>query len=709
MLEKEVNKVCDCLVTASAAHDFDEESNTFWEVLTRIMKETSGYQGSEDLEFNSRVFKRIVLGLCSLSTGSASCRSFVLQNSEIVLKGLLQSIMDPDRLEEYPSCNLELFDSVGGDSATREAILNLDIFSGELSSSSEVSRAAFDAAHSARQRHKRRAQSVWKALSRYCTAMRNEMPTDLQELKVISDRRHHSSEAIATDSLEKEVSSCFELLSSLIGKLVVSDAHLFLEICDGCLSSMSSQILRIVQSLRYQEQQYSDRSQDADVALTRAKTMALFESYSELFLGAVALIVERASKSPIARCKTLVNRIRQVIFYPIFRRQFSSMTSNLKCLAATTSRNSSSINPEAFESIPGCASYFESFFSKLLRHARHLLPASTGITEKNTVLHCFMDAMIRTSKDREDSISTLIGDIFSTNRVENNLAADGPLARDVDRILWRSLQNDNDLPLERDELLEQFRSDFFTCAIIPRLRQRNGAVDIKRRVLKVAERTLKHSQGTTESLEVLCDFVRSSRLALLLALKAPTVDDDFFYVTLSCLTAAANLKMNKGRSTLLGFCQQKVSALTISDPSLLKKENKEILFLYSLFRWSYDFAQVISFENQVSVRTEILIGLEAMEKNPDQTAPRLDWSELLAEDADMLSETPSDLESWTRAVQYLEPLVFPPKSEAAINVVNKYLKRQPSTTPNDERQPWNPSPKTSRAAKEFVTLAIAAF
>jgi hypothetical protein len=91
------------------------------------------HDDNSDTQFSLQIAQRLTSELCSLSEKYDICRHFVSANSEAILFNFLGTLLDSNRLEIFPSCNLERIEGVAGEVAAQQALTLLDLFNDDFS------------------------------------------------------------------------------------------------------------------------------------------------------------------------------------------------------------------------------------------------------------------------------------------------------------------------------------------------------------------------------------------------------------------------------------------------------------------------------------------------------------------------------------------------------------------------------------------------
>ena len=595
MLSKDTDKICHCLVAMAVVETRHVESRSLWDELVRLVG-FSMFDG-EDIEYEMNISKAITTQVCLLAPRYKTCSSFLSEHMDLFLCKAIESLLDPNRLEIYPSCHFEVFRENGGDEDVRAALIDLDFFNGEESSRpGDMHVKSFETMLRRQVKKKARAHIPWMMIDN----LRSVTTSNSHSFALIldlwdKDLKSSFEETLAASSLEKEAFVCFVFLRNIVSGCAKKDVGLFEKVSTHILSSMASQTLRIVQGLKYFDQTNVDPSQTTNSTSEGVKIQLLFRAFSELFVALSAWILRETPARSSDRWKALQGQICERIFYPLLRRQSVDMTLNLKLLIqacrSVTGHFPLSTQPQS--GVPGCMKYFDSYHDMALRRCRQLVSVPIQIT----VLHNYLIEGLCLAEDaREVSVAKIIGDSFSNKRndTDSTVLAHGPLQEEIDRYLrWVESQMP---PVHGDGGMSLKRFEMLRTAIIPKIAHNYGGLDRKRKLLRLVREILslkdafRYLPRTYNEMEVMESFVKSLRYTIVQCLKSKMVDSDLMIQSFACAAELAGLHIavsGSDESCLLGHCDNLVSQLSTCDLSILCESELTALYMHAFFQWMY--------------------------------------------------------------------------------------------------------------------------
>ncbi len=712
ILSKDVDKICDCLVAMAVSGMRDHDSRTLWDDLMQLIRRSQSED--EDTEYEMKISRRIATELCFLSSEYSNCCSFVADNIELFFFEAIQFLLDPNRLEIYPSCHFELISEMGGEKAAKEALLALDLFDGEESSRPwNITIEDFESILELHIKRRTRAEFPWKII---------------ESLTSVASKRSHSftviledfvralptsfEESLSVASLEKESFVCFTCLRKVVSALAKSNIQLFEKMSAGILCFMASQLLRIVQGLRYLDQTILEGSLERSSPDGRTRVFCLFGAYSELFIALSAWILRETPAGMSGGWITLQSQLCEKIFYPLLRRQQSDMTSNLKVVMQSCRSISGSITPSTlpFSVIAGCTQYFEPFFDIALRRCHQLVSAPI---QSSVLQNYLIEGLCLSEQDREVSIAKLIGNAFKAAPRDPCLLSQGPLQDEIDKYL--SFVELNMPSSECESNMAQKRFEAMRSVIIPRISQRNGNLDVKRKILRVAihilssSDALKNVNSICKVSDLIASFVKSLRHTTFQSMISKFVDSNLISVLFSCAAKLAQLNISEDpcsdEISLLGQSDNAVAQLESCDLSILCESELKSLYFHTFFQWMFKLASKIARETEVANVHGQVYRFRALCSKVNQEVPDDSLlSDMILSPND--DEKSASLENWTKAVVWIEDKVFRSKSENVRPVVNVYSKPSVNSTDGDKTEytlePWRPSSGVTRSAKEYM-------
>lgn len=714
ILNKEIDMVCDCLVAMAVA---ERSSDSLLKELVPWMYPYS-QRDSEDTEYEMKIAKRLSTEICLVSSEYKGCQAFVGQNMELFLNGIIQTLLDPDRLGVFPSCHFEMIRNVGGDSAARETLAALDIFNGEMPSRPlDMSVENFESILGAQNRRRVRVESPWQLIGSFAAAILNQFELLATTVKDMDgDLTSSYEQTLGAACLEKESFACFTFLRNILSALSRSDVPKFEKIAAHLLSFMSTEVLRIVQGLRYFDQTNSGNS-DASTP-GRTKLVSLFHVFSEIFVATAAWILRETPASTTHEWKPIQKQLCESLFYPLLRRQNFDMTLNLKLIIESCQSVAGSVSVSSLQAsgIPGCVAYFNPFFDMALRRCRQLTVAPV---QSSVLQNYLFEGICSAEAGNEILMANLVGTCFRpTEPTGLVLSPQGPLQEELDRYLFfvESVLPRANLKIDMAEK----RLETIRAVIIPKLAQRKAALDVKRKILRVSNHIFASRDAFVDAYtefdmcELVATFVRPLRLSLFQCMKSKSVDDDLVSIVFACTANLARLLMPNPSSeeeTVLCHIDDAVSQLDTCDLAILCQIELRALYLSAFFRWMYTLGSKIAREDDSTNSLHSLssfrqlCGKERLD-HPDESV----LSDLILSRSD--DDAPSKLEIWTKTLICVEEKLFGSKAENAKPVLNVYAKAVPTTAMGDgiegeaALKPWKPVSGVTRSAKEYMTAIL---
>lgn len=716
-LTKEIEKICDCLIAIFVGEKRHCSSMSLRHDLTRLLQ--CSQCDDEDAAYSMKISGRIATQMCLLSCDYDNSCDFVAENMEIFLYEAIRILFDTDRLEVYPSCHFELFRSIGGDDAAKGALVALDLFLGEESSKPfDMSNEDFESILDAQGKRRVRVELAWKFIENLgssASRRSHQLAPILENFDCdLSSRFDHS---LAAPSLEKESFACFNFLRNVISALAKRDVQVFERISARILCYMASQVLRILQGLRYLDRTTLAETNEGSVADGRIKIDCLFCSFSELFIATSAWILRETPTGVSEVWATLQCQLCERIFYPLLRRQQVDMVLNLKFLiqACRTMSDSVSLSTVPVLGITGSMKYFGQYYDMALRRSRQLVFAPI----QSSVLQSYLiEGLSVTERACEVSFAKLIGSSFSVEMDHPVISSKGPLQCEIDRYL--QFVESSKWGEECEGQMAQKRFDTLRDVIIPKISHRQGNLDIKRKILRVANHilfkgdVLQNLDSGFDIVELIVSFARSLRHIFFQCMKARVVDCDLVSISFSCASNLARLNirgLSSDEGTLLGQSDDLVSKLDCCDLSILCESELQALYLHSFFQWMYTICSYLVREMDAGNTTSSIHLFRELcaKENLDPLDETLLSSMILLREEGGSSMR---LENWTKALVWIEDKLFRSRSGNVHPVVNIYSKSAVNSTETDIEtsestlEPWTRTSRVTRSAKEYMTAIL---
>jgi hypothetical protein len=732
LIAKDLDKVCDCLVSLVATESRNDNAGELSSMMLPLLR--ASRDDNKDADFDVQIAQRLSSELCFLSQKFESCQRFVSEQYETILFNFLETLLDSNRLEIFPSCNLERIAEDAGDVAAQRALTLLDLFNDDLSQGphDESNRREFGAMVEIQQKRRNRAEKVWK----YCQALGSSL-TKAEQSQV--EETHHLQFATTlgiallkrdndlsrsprslhnSRSLEKETLDCFKLLRSIISASAKSDDNnsAFEKISSFAISLVASHVLRIVQSLKYHDQTCASGSQDSEADFRRVKIGELLASYSELFIATVAWILRENQNDGTEPWKYLQSQIRDRLISPVLRRQSIDFTVCLQQIVVASRlvlAGSSQKSTTTCTGLPGCSQYLLGMFDKIIRRSRQLILAASRASQNLSLQSFLVEAVIGTDAVHEDQAAWLVGISFkSTKSSRNRLMFRSPLEKDIDEYLWfveQELSTSSNL-LER---IKKTKLEFIKTFVLPRVNQKKASLARKRKVLRLvayiletdADRTAPPDLSSLNG-DIPSSLVKGIRSTLFQCLEKSVVDDHFVSVVFVCSVSLANLTIECEGNTqsLIGWGREVVNASVNKSAAKLCKTEMEAIYLWVFFKWLQSLGNLIADASDSSTDKLLSYRKERISKDMNKMGEEVLFVNI---DLDSLRQENNDLETWGSILRCTENHLFPSRTENNPNIVNVYAKTGTSNaTCEGSLEPWAPSSSVRRTAKEFMAEVV---
>lgn len=736
MISKEIDRICDCLVslvTTELEKDKIEEILDIISPLIRVF-----HEDNNDEQFSIQIARRLSSELCSFSKNYSICRHFVSINSEAILFNFIQTLLDANRIEIFPSCNLERIEGVAGEVAAQQALTLLDLFNDDFSHEPSEGENWRDSGVVAgiriQQRRRNKAASVWGFCRNLGAAFSevdhaevgNRFNSSALSLGAVllaldNDLSRRPGSSLNSLSLEKEVLECFQLLRNLVSaaaKSDVSNHFTFERVSAFSITVVITHILRTVRSLKYHDQTCAGSSQEKEKDFRRAGISELLSCFSELLVALSTWILRESGHSGSQSWSLFLGLLRDKLICPVLRKQHLDLTISLQqILLASTSvlTGTSQRSMSTVIGLPGCSKYLEEVFDSIIRRSGQLLIAASR-SQDMSIQSSLAEAVIAADGQAEDQIAFCVGTSFQSSFFSSRrLSFRSPLQKGIDeyiRFVEKELPRDPELEVNMRKIKICFLSTF----AVPRLNHKQTSLETKRRVLLLATHVLASNMHQAKRIDyspmesgILCTLVKGISASLIQCLEKCVVDDSFVCALLSCSSNLANVSLTCEEGKNLSLISWSRNAVDLSNnKTLLDVTNNEINAAYSwvFFKWLQSLAaSIVAFhegghDNQEKLQSvrKNFIGRECKDLEGDALSIDFEFSKLHQQ---------RDFDDWDLLLRRLQKNVFPSKTENNPNIVNVYAKTRPANSKGSRSiEQWVPSPAAKRTAKEFMAEII---
>jgi hypothetical protein len=719
VLRQEIDRICDCLVALALAQKA-EKSKELWRNLISWIQQSQ--RQNMDTDIQTKISKRLSIQICLMTCTHEVCRSIVAENLELFLCGIIRALLDCNRLEAFPSCSFALLMDAEGEGAMRQALVDIQLFNGNLSARpTNMSPRELEKIIESQRKRKEKIQQPWVIIEILGIAFK-ESP-----LSVVGFLHHPDHDLLSTfdesiDSacLEKEYFSCFVFLRNVITAVSKQETEITLyeSISGNILALLALEMLRVFHGLKYFDLTNQGPAGQGESSPNRGKIVSLLHCTSELFFAAAAWILRGSRSDASSGWKAVTTHLCDRIFHPLLRRRRFDITSNLGLFIETC--RSVIPRPMLSGSVPNtgttcCSKYFDHCYDVVIRRSRQLV---SGPFLTSVLLSYMIEGVNESEPDMEIPLSELIGKSFLAASQESVTLPRGPLGEEIDDYL--SVVESSIAPTDDPDRMTHKRLDALRHVIIPKLSQKKTDLNTKRRVLRVASYMFTEpnalsgsSMNDPELLQLVASFARVILQTLFQCLSTYCVDNELLSVAFACAGNLAKLDMAESfedPKALLCFCDDEVVQIDFSDLSILCDAELRALYLHTFFRWMFQLSGKLC--RAATTSADILSALRhlcAEEKKLELTDDCVLRD--LIESREM-GGSDDDLEMWTKALASLEDKLFGSKSENRHPVVNVYAKTSNAvdTTAGEKGSgrlgPWKPPGHLTRSAMEFMTTIV---
>lgn len=729
LISNELERICDCLASLIVSECGKENGGDLLNMAAPLIKAFD--DSNIDAQFSMQIAQRLTSEMCSLAANYNVCRHFISTNIEAVLFNVLAALLDPSRLEIFPSCNIERIEAGAGELASQQALTLLDLFNDDAPKAppdnSDFRELGVMASIQQRRRHK--ADQFWELCDKLGSAFTRLGHSEVDDpssfplltvgaalLESDNDLPRRPPSFSSPLSLESETAKCFQLLRGIISacstKRGIQNRITSERLASFTVGVIASHILRIVQSLKYYDQTCSStRQATTEEAFRRAKLTELLSSFSELFIAVLTWILREMYHSGSTGWHSLLAQARDRLINPILRREHVDLTDSLqqivlasKCvLTGTHSRNI------ATRGILGCSKYLDEMFDCLVRRSRQLIVAAVMTPQHLSLQSSLVEAVIAAKDQEEEDIACYVGSSFNPGISQGSRQPfRSPLHKEVDqyiRYVEQELQGTSPLCDNMNELIFSFLNTF----VVSRLNHTRGCLQAKRRMLRLVHHILSTDISPfdlSDYSSILCSLVKGVCASLVQCLGTKNVDDAFICVAFTSSTNLAKLNIANGEGQHLSLISwiRHLFDTSVATRSLvdLSIDEMRAAYLWAYFKWFQEFASIIVFPGNSGM--EKLLGFR--KKYSSESRNDQDTTGCLGTDVFGSLREQKDFVSWDMILNCLENELFPPKNENNPNIVNVYARTKTDARNDDAMMNWSPSSNAKRTAKEYMAEVI---
>ena len=709
-LSQDVDKVCDCLVSAIVGYPKDRNVQDLLQQLTTYI--WGGHKGHDDADkddeqFDSQVAQRLSEELCVLSAKFDVCRRFVGNHTEAFLFNFIGTILDTKRLENLPSRNLERIRKLHGDDGVAQALTMLELVNSGLENSG-LNRFQL--------KTKAKLGVVWQFGKNLGLALRAHTPTEgsgVDSMAALGDVLLHDFSVDASHiSLETEAARCILLLRGIISALANGEnpnCSLFEKTSAFIVGTVIKHILRILQSLKYYDKTCNLGGSANKADMTRTKISELLAVYTEMFIASVSWILRETRHNSSQRWSSFLDKIYDDLIFPVIRRQTVDLTIPFQQLLVMSKsvlepRTRFEI-PTAAPGLPGCSQNMFDLFNSVIRRSKQLLLARF---RNRSVQSTLLEGVRNSKNSDEEAVSRIIGLSFAGVCSPDSIspAHDTPLQHDVDEDFMMDEESATDD-------LQRVRIEFLKIFVAPYLNQKQVNLEAKRKIIRMLVPMMSSDSNENptsylaDDIEVLCSVAKSLRFSLVQCLANSAMDADFLSVFYACTSSFANVVILQGcdhEDTLIGWIRRILGQTTIASVNEISHEELLASYLWSFFKWLQKLGYFIITSDNHEGRKLGEFRQKCMDRYISQRDGAVSvWPRTVRS---LMLEV-RDLETWDGLLAQLEVKLFPSTKKIDTAIVNNYAKRSDRKASVTPIQPWIPSAAVKRSAKEFIAEIIA--
>ena len=698
------------------------------------------YENDEDSHFVFQIERKLTSGLCFLAEKYPTCCDFVHEHASDMIFNFLKALVDSNRLEKLPSCNLERIGKSSGRAGTEQALLVLDLFNDDSFQDVNNLRQG-NALRKLQLKRRKTVSEVWEFCSKIGKALAKKDAPDTRSVAMIgkallnldNDLLQEFNVSDDAISLENETFKIFRLLRNIISYSTTNSTSFvaFENISSAVLLLLADHILNIAQSLKYNDQTSSDKE------YKKAKLTELLTSYVELFVSSAVWILQEGAKNRSKTWSFLQGYIRDRLLSPILRKQPIDTTIALQEIIVAARfvhtgphRDSVSLPAIHCVGLVGCSKYLgDCFFASVLRRSKELVVASAFNPQNLGLQNAILEALLGCGDDFDEAGSWMVGSTFPLGKrrwIGNCRIAwpyTSPIQSQIDEYL--TFVDHNLGTSSREDCDDWWNSlvatkrSFLKNHVIPRLQSVSLGTEKKRRIVLLLSYILENDMPKPTSrtidasskerfidIQIVREIIKALRSNLHRSFMQSSVDNDLARAVFSCSTHLANLQLllDEKEQNLVGWSRGKIVAA--KGKTMLDLSNSEVLgsYVWVFFQWLRSFGEMAIDPN--------------LENSETLSSMRRHWKETQCCRHGGMDEDPLDLESmnsfetWDRLLIDFEDLAMPSKKQNKKNpiVKNIYAKPPQKEDSNDESstllEAWKPSISVKKNVKELLAAIL---
>ncbi|CAJ1954577.1 unnamed protein product [Cylindrotheca closterium] len=705
----ELDRVCQCLVSLQLAGPNLGDRAVLSDLL--CIRVQSHFDDDSDSQFWVQISQTLSIELINLSKAFAICSELVKVNFERVLFNVLGMLFDSQRLEVYPSCNLERIRKYAGEEIGEQALDMLDIFN--TCDSSSLVGTGIEAVAKIQRKRRRKAERVWHMCHQISHALL-ESESDHGALSLEgrigsilqdkdTDLAQKAPSVLDSSSLEKEALQSFQILrtlASVIDRNEKNHAVSMESVLAFSLSIIISQSLRTMKSLKYQESIIT-RDSSNEQELRKIMTEELLRTYLEIFVALVAWIFRNSRDGASKQWTALELHLRDNFLTPILRRRSVDLALTLKrilrtSLTVVTGNSDASSATLRLGSISGFSNYSDGILDSIVRRSRQLFIAISRQSHFRSLQSSLLEAAIGCPEgDKELLLPRYLGNVFNTSLEMKNGPDVSPLGEGIDEYLSfveKKVASDADCLK---------KSSFLDGLILPRLNHGKTKLTIKRRNLCLVGHLLEGemSDPTIESTSIMA-LVKGMRRSLLQCFKEPVIDNVFLSEALSCSNRLASTPVimdDSRQEPLLSWSRRSVDFEIPNDVAELSAKEQNGVYVWLYYKWLHSVGKIIvdTSEAGSGKRTSF----RKLCKNDEESGIPMDLSQMMQE---------MDLKSSHQLLCHVEGVLFPSRDENSASLANVYANERLSQDSTSQQvEDWKPTAGVRKCAKELMAEVVA--
>lgn len=713
LVATELDRVCQCLVSLQIAGLVKGDSSILSDLM--CVRVQSYFEDDSDSQFWVQISQFLSTELIGLSMTFASCAEIVKANFERVLFNVLGMVFDSQRLQVYPSCNLERIRKDAGDTIGEQALNFLGIFND--CESDEMFGTGVEKIAKVQRKRRRKAERVWFICHQAGQALlASESDPNIRSVegRIASilgkrdlDLGPNAQWLLDSSSLEKEAFQSFQLLRTLVSAIDIKEKNRAVSmesVLAFAVSSIIMQSLRTMKSLKYQESVVT-RDSSNEQEMRKLMTEELLRTYLEVFVALIAWIFRNSRDGVSTHWNKFELQLRDSFLSPILRSQSIDLAMTLQQLLKTSlaviKGVGSAPSPNLrLGSISGFSSYTGDILHGIMRRSRQFLIASSKKADFLSLPSSLLQgAIVCIEGDEELALPRYLGSAFNACLEVKNASDVSPLGEGIDEYLSfvEEKTANTDVRLKK--------SSFFKDCILQRLHHCNTELAIQRRNLRVV-RYLLDSEIDDPAIDAnsLKALVKGMRRCLLKSLKEPVIDNHFLSEVLSCANRLASTPIvddDSRQEPLLSWSRKSVEDGLPGDVAELTIEEQSGAYFWLFYKWLQNLGKIIVDTSEVGTeRRSAFRKIASSEENNRDSFRDINMSEMMLE---------TDLESSHRLLWQVEEVLFPSRDENNALLANIYRRREKVSQDSSSQQmeAWNPTANLRKCAKELMAEVVA--